>query len=383
MSGRGRILAIVLIVLGTVGTLWATGSAGNAQTIEAHWSLYERANNTDFVAGTVRIDAPNSVSGYEIVGLGAVGVNESLADFHYGGPDFNPPMPPIVTCGANFTLTSMNLSVSGAYPYAGCVFFIGVTNASPEGSMAVELGPLSDDIPVTCVGGTCLRTDLDVLAGGNTVEDITNYCRIYGTGPGGVVNSGGLRYEIFPGYTFVCPVFVTVLQPACEDCDYTFEVTREVPTPTESALLVENTPTETGTPRTNTPTATNTPVPPTATNTPVPPVPPTATITPIEAEEGVRTPGPEGTTSSVSVTPAPPSTGSGGVLVRYEQNEPPRVLPIFLVLLGVLLCLATAWPAAKRERPSPLLVEVAGSPVPSASISRISRIRNLFRGRRA
>lgn len=380
-----RLALIAAVFVTLLGALFASGSAGTAATFEGHWSMYERADATSFAAGSVPFAGPDALPGYEIVGMDAKGVTESLDAYQYWGVSHEPPMPEIVSCTATIVQPVMSLAVRGAYPFGGCVFFLGVTNAG-ESTLDVELGAPGNTLPVVCGGGPCQASDLDVLAGGETQAEIAERCSISGSGAGGVVPLGeSLTYRISPGYTFVCPLFVVVLQPACENCEYSFEITPG-PTATEETLLQTTpSPTATGTPE-DSPTATPPPFTPTATNTPVPPTPttpasPTATLTPVDDTAGVRTPGVSTPTRTVAAgaptvapTPLPPSSGNG-VLVRRGRHEPNSIVPILLIAVATVLCLAIAWPSKRASYP---LGEAAGGSNPQTPIRIPPALRNVI-----
>jgi hypothetical protein len=273
---------------------------GAAATLEARWSLYGRANATSFQAGATGVAAPGAGAGYEIVSFDGVGISTGLATYVYGGPDLPPahggPIAPIVTCNAAFTATEMFLTVDGAYPYAGCVFFLGVQNTG-DTAFRVRLGGLDEHATVTCDAPGCLPSDVDLLGGGANANDVAALCREFG---GSVTAVGADIYSVPPGATFVCPLFVTVLQPAKEGATYVVVIS---PPPPETRILIPltipsptNTPTRTIAPKTD----------PTATPTPTP------TATPIAATEGEKTPGP--------ATPQPPRTGNGIVLRGGRQH---------------------------------------------------------------
>ena len=119
-----------------------------------------------------------------------------------------------------------------------------------------------------------------------------------------------------PGVTFVCPLFVTVLQPAKEGATYV--IGDRAAAAGNADLIPQTLPSVT-----NTPTPTNTPkTDPTA--TPVP----TATPTPITATEGEKTPGP-------AATPAPPGTGNAIVIRGGRQHGYDALTALlFLCALG-------------------------------------------------
>ena len=111
----------LLLVVGAV--LFSRLTPTSAASLEATWSLFERADALSFVPGTTATSA-----GYEIVSFAAVGPSAGLSTYQYGGADLVPPQPPIVTCSATVEPTDLALLVDNAYPYAGCVFFVGVEN---------------------------------------------------------------------------------------------------------------------------------------------------------------------------------------------------------------------------------------------------------------
>lgn len=399
MTGQARLMLIGGVILATILALFASGSAGSAATLEGRWSLYDRQDATSFKAGTTPFLGSGSLPGYEIVGMDARGVTESMDTYQYWGASAVPPVPEIVSCEAAITPPLMSLSIQGAYPFGGCVFFLGVTNAG-ESDLRVELGPApGDTLPVACFGGPCVSSDVDVLAGGHTQADIAERCAIFGSGPGGVIPDGdSLTYRISPEYTFVCPLFVVVMQPACENCEYSFEITpapTETPTPvsSETPPLVSETQVTSGS--TSTPTPTPTLEPPTATPTATPETPSptptdtataTPTFTPVDEVGGVRTPGATATptrtpASSVQTavpTPRPPSSGNG-VLVRRDSDGPHPIVPIGLIAVATLLCLAIAWPGNRpATNGSYVMVEASGGRSETPVTRQKSRARRLI-----
>ena len=389
MSSRARMLVIAGIAMVTLGVLFASGSGGSAATFEGTWSIYERQDATSFVAGNTPVLTANPLPGHEIVGMGAVGVTTSLADYKYWGLAAVPVELPIVSCSASITQPVMSLSVVGAYPFAGCVFFLGVKNTG-ESPLTIELGSPGSDVPISCGPGTCSGANLDVLAGGKTPAEAASLCRAFdSSGAGGAAGNAGithsgdnLRYTIAAGFTYVCPIFLVVLQPACENCTYHFEITpptptppltvvsgtTPTPTPITPVVVSETTPTPTPTlPGGGTaPTPTNTPVPATSTSTSTP------TPTPVETVAGVRTSGPGTPTAASALTPVPtprpPDSGTGLLVVRGQSGEPPSILPIVLLSLATLLCLAIAWPAGRRRHAaSHVMAEAAGGQVAAES----------------
>ena len=335
----GVMLTAVLVLIGTTGR-------GRAAGPTAEWRLYARANTTTFAAGGSSIAAPGNGAGYEIVSFDAVPLSTGLATYRYGGPDLPPPrgpMPAIVSCTASFTSTGMSLQVTGAYPYAGCVFFLGVTNIG-TGPIQVQLGGLDGEELFGCDTTGCEISDLDIVAGGLDAATVAALCTESG---GDTVAAGGLRYSIPVGGTFVCPLFLTVLQPANELTNYEIEVVRGPgPDPSPS-------PTSTSTRdplRLQTPTPTNTP-----TNTPVPgqtPIP-TTTASPtrqIDRTDLLTPTPPAGSTPGGSIdpgglaspTPLPPVTGSG-ILAPGHGG---RFVPAFVILALSLLAagMIMGWP---------------------------------------
>jgi hypothetical protein len=328
MRWQARLALVVGALLIAVPILLSSNVRGNAATLEARWSLLDRANATSFVPG-----ANGTNAGYEIVSLGAAGPSTALSTYRYGGPDFTPPMTPIVSCTGSISAASLNLDVSGAYPYAGCVFFVGVTN-SGDGAIRVSLGSLDANATVTCDKPGCQASDVDMVAGGPTAAEANALCRTSGT----VTNTEGTAYTLAPGAVLACPLFVTVLQPAKEGATYVVRIT---PPPLESqhepVVLVPGAPSDPGIGSEASPSASAEP------STPTPTATPTATPTrvPTDVVEGARTPG-----AGAGSTPHPPSTGTGVLIQRSSAAGGP--LPIVLMALGVALLLFVAWPRERR-----------------------------------
>ena len=334
---NGRVRAALVVGIAALGLLLliATAAPGSAAPLAAQWSIFDRTDATSFHPGT----GP-ATHGYEVVGFGAAGPSAALSTFVYGGADLTPPMAPIVTCALTVTPTALALTVNGAYPYAGCVYFVGVTNTG-GGSIQVNLGSLDNNAAVTCNKPGCARTDLDLLAGATDAGTVNTLCRTIGAGAGGVSAMGGLTYDVAPGFTFVCPLFVTVLQPAKEDASYLVSITPPPLTPStgEETLDVLPPPRSHGQPPSVLAAAT-----PTATAPGQPPASPTpsglatASPTPENSVLGVKTPGPG--------QPQPPATGSGTIVQRSSGH---RTGPVFGALLLLAAALLLAWPSAKRR----------------------------------
>jgi len=219
-----RIAFIVMLGVITLTVVIAGGTSKAAGTV-ARWQLYERASaTTPFLAGAVPLDPPATGAGYEIVSFDAVPLATGLVTYVYGGSDLpvalGGPASPIVVCSADFTAAAMNLHVSGAYPYAGCVFYLGATNIG-DAPITVELGGLTAEATVTCNAPGCQASDVEMLAGGPDAAAIGALCRFDGT-----VNPGDalLQFDLDPGASVICPVFVIVLQPAAEGATYSITV---------------------------------------------------------------------------------------------------------------------------------------------------------------
>jgi hypothetical protein len=309
--------AVAVAVLGL-----ANHQSGSAATLEARWSIYGRASTGGFEPGTTPVDAPGSGAGYEIVSFAATGLADGLAGYLYGGPDLpvenGGPMPAIVSCTASFTITSIELTVSGAYPYAGCVFFPGVTNTG-DAAIRVDLGPLTADAAVTCTAPGCQRTDVELLAGGLAGdEDIL--CRVEG---GTFERVAGSVFALSPGATVACPLFVVVLQPAKENATYVVEITPPpVSEPPDTQVLDEPPP--------GPPTG-RVDQPPVVDVAP-PPVEDPDETEPVEPVAGERTAGP-------APTPVAPATGSA-VLVQGGSGGGSAGLAGVLLLAAAVLALA-------------------------------------------
>ena len=325
-SVRWPLAAAIAIVVSLVGGV--RFQEGSAAPLEATWSLYSRANSTPFIVG-----APGGTGGYEIVSFAAAGPSDALETYVYGGPDLSPPMPALVTCAATMQPTTVELTVGNGYPYAGCVYFLGVSNTGSN-PIRVDLGSLEANATVVCNVSGCGRGDIDIVAGGRTAAEIGQLC----SGPA-TLTGPNLRYVIAPGDTFVCPLFIVVLQPAKENATYRIEI---VPPPLDNENQELETPT--ATPTSTTPGKTtdrsNTFSTPTPTLTPTKPTPtPTPSPTPISTAAGERTPG-------AIATPVAPSTGSG-VLVQRAGGNP--VSPILVIAGGLLVIwLVLAWPERRR-----------------------------------
>ena len=122
----------------------------------------------------------------------------------------------------------MNLQVAGAYPYAGCVFYVGATNIG-DGVVTIELGSLTADATVACTGLGCQASDIEMVAGGPNQEVIDALCRFEGA----VEPAGGpLLFQLAPEATVICPLFIALLQPAAEDASYRISV---IPPPPEAS----------------------------------------------------------------------------------------------------------------------------------------------------
>ncbi len=344
---RIRTGTVAIIVLMSVAFGFASYRGSEAATLSGTWSLYQRANTTSFVSGAA--GSPTSPGiGYEIVSLDATGLAVGLAAYVYGGPDLSPakggPMVKIVDCTASFTPTDMRVKLDGGYPYAGCVFFLGVTNTGTT-PLAVNLGGLTAEATVTCPAGRtrCQDTDFDVLAGGTNDATIRANCRAFdATGAAAdsrilvgepTIFRQALTYTIPPGVTWSCPLFLVILQPALENATYTIVITP--PTIERPGEVLETPPQPPAVAPTTVPTAIPTTVATIVAGARVAPSP-TATATPLDAAAGARTPGP-------AATPAAPGTGTGLRVERTPANGLP-MLPALLMLVGLGLALFVAWP---------------------------------------
>ena len=229
--GRNRV--IIPAVLAAFMAMVAIGLAldftgGRAATATVSWSVHERQDTSSFVPSPTHVVAPAPGAGYEIVSFSQDVPSVDSSGYVYGGPDLPPalggPLPSaIVTCTAIFEPDGLRLVVENAYPYAGCVFFAGITNTG-DVPVEVELGALDPDDLVTCDAPGCSADDVDLLGGGADAATVGELCRTFdATGapnPAGVQSTGGLGYSIEPGATFVCPMFLTVAQPAAEAATY-------------------------------------------------------------------------------------------------------------------------------------------------------------------
>ena len=350
MSGV-RAVMVAIIVLMTVAFGFASYRSSEAATLSGTWSLYQRANTTSFVSGAAG-SATSPGIGYEIVSLDAKGLAAGLSTYVYGGADLPPakggPMVKIVDCTASFTPTDMRVKVDGGYPYAGCVFFLGVTNTGAT-PLAVNLGGLTAEATVTCPVGhpNCRATDFDVLAGGTNDATIRANCRAFDSagvaadskilvGDGNIFKQA-LTYTIPPGITWSCPLFLVILQPASENTTYTIVITPPTIERPPTDVLPTPTPPPPGVASTSVPPAPSVAPPTGATvvaGTSV--VPPAPTATPIDAAAGARTPGPV-------TTPAAPGTGTG-LRVQRSPATGVQLLPAILILFGLGLALFVAWP---------------------------------------
>jgi hypothetical protein len=173
---------IVALGLGLVA-----GRGTRAAPLEASWDIVGRANVSSFAPS---VSQDPAATGYEIVSFDAVDVQGGLSTYVYGGADLpanrGGAAPAIVTCEATFTQTEIQLQVGGAFPYAGCVFFLRVTNTG-DGPLNFQLGGLTADADVECNAPGCLASDIQVLAGSDssTPEDA---CTVNGD----LTSTGGL-----------------------------------------------------------------------------------------------------------------------------------------------------------------------------------------------
>lgn len=315
-------LAAVLVAV-AVGT-WETGEA---QVIEARWSLYERAEATSFEPGGTPIDAPGSGAGYEIVSFAAEGPSTALDTYMYAGPDLPPehggPLPSVVSCTSEFTATEISLLVEGAYPFAGCVFFVGVANTGTE-ALRVHLGMLGDHSTVTCNAPGCAGSDIEMLAGGRDASTAVGGCVLDGE----AADLEGDVLGLAPGSVLVCPLYIVVLQPAAEGATYSIVVEPPPPVTTSTSNVATFNPGPLQPPGGAGATSTD----PVDEATPTPT--PTPTVTPNDAVEGVRTPG-------ADATPAPPDTGSGTLIQRETESQTAWVG--VMALVAALVIVALTW----------------------------------------
>ena len=251
-------------------------------------------------------------------------------------PNLVPPQPPIVTCSATVEPTDLALVVDNAYPYAGCVFFVGVENTGTGQAIHVNLGSLDSSADVSCDVAGCQASDLDIVGGGSSSAIATELCRMTGA-----VSQDDLTYTLEVGATLTCPFFVTVLQPAKEGAHYTVRITppaldtqQEDPTATPTSEL-----TETGNTQLN-----NIPRPaPTATSTSRPSATATPTskptgLTPTSVVRGVRTPG-------------PPATGSGKLVQRPGGSAGNSTVTWMAALLLAAVAIGGIWRRAIEIAP--------------------------------
>lgn len=297
-----------------------TFETGAAATLEARWEMYERANAGGFEPGETPVEAPGAGTGYEIVSFAAAGLGEAFGSYMYGGLDLpaehGGPMAPVVGCSSSFTASEMFLEVSGAYPFAGCVFFLGISNTGDE-PIRVHLGALDGDAEVTCDTAGCEASDIEMVAGSPDAGDALTGCELDGeVGPG-----EGDVLALAAGSTLVCPVFVIVLQPANEATRYTVVIEPpELETPGPEILTFE--------PEPQPPGLTNQPPDdviehPDTDEEPEPP-------SPTDVVEGERTPGPE-------PTPIPPDTGTA-LVQRYAESQTSQLATVlFGLAAGVLV----------------------------------------------
>ena len=296
-----------------------TFETGAAATLEARWEMYERANAGGFEPGETPVEAPGAGTGYEIVSFAAAGLGEAFGSYMYGGLDLpaehGGPMAPVVGCSSSFTASEMFLEVSGAYPFAGCVFFLGISNTGDE-PIRVHLGDLDGDAEVTCDTAGCEASDIEMVAGSPDAGDALTGCELDGeVGPG-----EGDVLALAAGSTLVCPVFVIVLQPANEATIYTVVIEPpELETPGPEILTFEPEPLPPG--LTNQPPTGGED--PDTDEKPEPPSP-TAVV------EGERTPGP-------NPTPVPPDTGASLVQRHTETDTSLLATVLFGLAAGVLV----------------------------------------------
>jgi hypothetical protein len=326
MGTSRRALLALAVTLGLSG-LFASRNEGAAAPIEMTWSLFARADATSFTPGNTPAGVP---AGYEIVSFDAVGLAPGLSTYTYGGADLpaslGGPLPPLVSCESTVTASELHLDVAGAYPYAGCVFFVGAANTG-EDAARFELGPLDDDATVTCNVDGCQASDIEMLAGGAGDDPLAG-CVV--TGSATAQEDG--TYALTPGSQVVCPVFVIVLQPAKENATYTVQIAPPEPQPApQQTIDFDDPPDSFANPPVRIATAVT---PPTETPTP------TATpVAPTVAIAGERTPG---------ATPIPPDAGDS-VVVRHGATEGSPAAGLLLLAAGALAVVA-AWPGLRHAR---------------------------------
>jgi|GEM_PF-5186691 len=318
MATTRRALLALAIALGLSG-VFVSREEGAAATLETTWSLFARADANSFTPGVDPAPAPG---GYEIVSFDAVGLAAGLGTYVYGGADLPPalggPAPPLVTCTATITGSELQLDVSGAFPYAGCVFFVGVENTG-DAAARFELGPLGEEATVTCNAPGCEASDIEVLAGAAGPDPLAA-CRVEG---GPVAFQDGI-YSLPPGALVVCPVFIVVLQPAEEGATYLLEITPPPP---------ETTPGDPGPQTFEAPQVNREP----PVRSDVPPVTPTPEPT-VTLIAGERTPG--------APTPVAPSAGDS--IVLRSSGGGTGAAAALLVVAGVACAVAALWPVRRH-----------------------------------
>ena len=157
-----RLLVPVVFVALVSLALVLGGSSSRAQVVNASRTVHERADATSFVPSPNKVaSSPDAGFGYEIVSFSRQVPSQDLTGYSYAELQ-----PPAVRCTTTFEPDGLNLHVSGAYPYAGCVF-VGATNAG-ETNLVVELGPLDSEVEAMCLTPNCDPSHFDLLAGGHT-----------------------------------------------------------------------------------------------------------------------------------------------------------------------------------------------------------------------
>ena len=213
--GLGTVLFGVAAVVGIVLLIFLSRPAG-ATIGPFEWTVHDRVDATSFVPAEAPVGLPGP--GYEIVSFDAALPSAGLSPYVYGGLDLpaslgGPLSESLVACSVDFEAGALKMSVVGAFPYSGCVFFLGVRAPADE-TQVFDLTLLPNVFEVMCDTPGCGPEDVELLFGGTTPEEVETLCLPLND-PEQFERDGNL-YTIAGSDIMICPMFVTVAQSSNE-----------------------------------------------------------------------------------------------------------------------------------------------------------------------